>query len=178
MKNLNITYKTLDTPTDNELELIEKWRNNPKIKPLVTVHRCDDDLTKKTSISMLIKEYADKEYTRRFLILWDGQPVGEINYQWNSRHLLNKDGKTAWVGILIGEDYARGKGLGFKAIQFLEKQIIKDKGNRIELGVFEFNKPALGLYKKLGYQEIGRVSELTFWNGKLRASIQLEKTIS
>jgi len=46
------------------------------------------------------------------------------------------------------------------------------------LSVFEFNKPALVLYQKLGYQEIGRISKLTFWNGKLWNSIQMEKIIA
>jgi RimJ/RimL family protein N-acetyltransferase len=175
---MNLTYKILETPTLEELNLIEKWRNDPKIKYLTSVHKCEEDLKVRTTQSSLIEEYSDNQDTFRYLIILDKQPIGEINYQWNSRHLIKKIGKTAWAGIVIGETTAQSKGIGTQALNFLEEQIIHDKADRIELGVFEFNKPALGLYLKSGYKEIGRISNLTYWNGRLWDSIQLEKNLN
>jgi RimJ/RimL family protein N-acetyltransferase len=75
----------------------------------------------------------------------------------------------------IGEASARNKGIGTKALIYLEKQIKSQGIIRIELGVFAFNKPALKLYKKSGYQEIGCVDDFTYYQGKMWASIHMEK---
>jgi len=48
---------------------------------------------------------------------------------------------------------------------------------RIELGVFEFNENARRLYQKLGYKEIGRIPDFTYWNGKMWPDIRMEKEL-
>lgn len=174
---MKLDYKILKNPSIKELKLIQKWKNNTKIKHLTTVHRSSDDLKKRTLLANIIEEYAENQDTTRYLIILDEKPIGEINYQWNSRHLFKKHDKTAWTGIMIGKDDVRGKGLGTLALKYLEKQITKQDANRIELGVFAFNKPALNLYFKMGYRKIGRIPNLTYWNGKLWDSIQLEKNL-
>ncbi|WP_369010066.1 GNAT family N-acetyltransferase [Alkalihalobacillus sp. TS-13] len=57
----------------------------------------------------------------------------------------------------------------------LEEQIKLQGLKRIELGVFEFNKQAYKLYQKLGYQEIGRIKDFTYWNDKMWYDIRMEK---
>ena len=60
-------------------------------------------------------------------------------------------------------------------MEYLEAQV-RDQGlKRIELGVFEFNSPAIGLYKKMGYKEIGRIKDFTFYQGEMWADIRMEK---
>ncbi|WP_342710115.1 GNAT family protein [Lentibacillus persicus] len=55
---------------------------------------------------------------------------------------------------------------------------MKKAGNqRIELGVFEFNKPAYKLYQKLGYREIGRIHQFTYWQGSMWSDIRMEKYV-
>jgi RimJ/RimL family protein N-acetyltransferase len=44
------------------------------------------------------------------------------------------------------------------------------------MGVFEFNANAKKLYQKFGYQEIGRVKDFTFWQGRLWQDIRMENT--
>nr|WP_311775181.1 hypothetical protein [Alkalihalobacillus sp. TS-13] len=41
--------------------------------------------------------------------------------------------------------------------------------------MFEFNKQAYKLYQKLGYQEIGRIKDFTYWNDKMWYDIRMEK---
>jgi RimJ/RimL family protein N-acetyltransferase len=108
----------------------------------------------------------------------DGQLVGEMDYQIEPRLLYRKDVGSAWIGILIGEEIARGKGLGYQAFQFLEKEIKREGLKRIELGVFEFNHNAIKLYEKLGYQEITRFENFTYWQGKMWCDIRMEKYLS
>lgn len=53
---------------------------------------------------------------------------------------------------------------------------MKEQGlKRIELGVFEFNQQAQKLYQKLGYKEIGRIDNFTYWQGKMWTDIRMEK---
>ncbi len=76
--------------------------------------------------------------------------------------LLNVDliNKNAEFGIFIGDKEHRGKGIGEEATR-----LILDFGfnainlNHIWLRVFTFNKNAIGLYKKIGFKEIGTKRE-------------------
>jgi len=60
-------------------------------------------------------------------------------------------------------------------MRYLEEQIRDNGLHRIELGVFEFNLPAIKLYQKMGYQEISRIDDFTYWQGKMCQDIRMEK---
>ena len=98
-----------------------------------------------------------------------------MNYQIDPDFLFKREAGTAWVGIVIGETSARGKGIGTQTMQHLEEQIQAKGLKRIELGVFEFNRSAIKLYKKLGYKEIGRIDDFTYWQGRMWQDIRMEK---
>ena len=115
------------------------------------------------------------EHSEIYLIYLDGKLVGEMNYQVGIDFLFKDEAGTAWIGIGIGEESARGKGIGFLAMQYLEEQIKRQGLQRIELGVFEFNTKAIKLYQKLGYIEIIRIEDFTYWNGKMWQDIRMEK---
>ena len=121
---------------------------------------------------------AREEHQSTYLIYADDDLVGELSFQIDPAHLYKKDTSTAWLGILIGEESARGKGVGVQAMQYLEEQIQTQGLNRIELGVFEFNTRALQLYRNLGYQEIARIDDFTYWDGKMWQDIRMEKYLA
>ena len=100
-----------------------------------------------------------------------------MDYQVDPRHLYKKEPGTAWIGIVIGEQAGRGRGIGVPAIQHLEEQIQRQGLKRIELGVFEFNTNAIRLYQKLGYREIARIKDFTYWDGKMWQDIRMEKYV-
>ncbi|MCT1905441.1 GNAT family N-acetyltransferase [Oceanobacillus sojae] len=55
---------------------------------------------------------------------------------------------------------------------------IKESGlKRIELGVFEFNIAGQKLYQKLGYKEIGRIKDFTYYQNKMWSDIRMEKYV-
>ena len=55
---------------------------------------------------------------------------------------------------------------------------MKDDGyNRIELGVFEFNKRARKFYEKTGYEKIACLKDFTYYAGKWWADYRYEKNI-
>ena len=171
---MDLVFKQLTTPNPEIATTINRWENDPFLTPLMRPNRNKEELEKQVSVTV-------ESLTRRleshsiYLIYVDGQLVGEMNFQIDPGHLYKKEAGTAWIGIGIGEASVRGKGVGAKAMQYLEKQIQEQKLARIELGVFEFNTIAIKLYKKMGYQEISRMDDFTYWQGRMWQDIRLEK---
>ena len=71
-------------------------------------------------------------------------------------------GLDATLGILIGEEAWRGKGVGFEVInRVIEYAFDEFKLKRIQLGVDPNNLPAVRLYEKLGFKPGKKVSGST-----------------
>lgn len=174
MEPMNLSFKKLTEPDPEIARTLNAWANDPDLAPLIRPHRDRAELEKRISITTnsLAELLEQHPY---FLIYADGQLVGEMNYQVDPEHLFKKETGTAWIGIVIGDPAARGKGVGTRAMQHLEGQIRRQGLKRIELGVFEFNTRAYKLYLKLGYREIGRIDAFTYWQGKMWQDIRLEK---
>lgn len=71
--------------------------------------------------------------------------------------------------IEVGEKAARGRGVGRQAMAQLLEHAFGDLDlERIRLGVFEFNRPAIKLYRALGFVDDGRYgwhfAEGRFWD--------------
>lgn len=171
---MNPHFAKLIKPTHEAAAAFTKWDNDPALVYLARPNQNQADLEKQTVVD--VDELGKRlEHQTVYLIHLDGRIVGEMSYQIDPAHLYKKETGTAWVGITIGEKSARGKGLGKLAIEHLEDEIRKAGYNRIELGVFEFNLPAQKLYQKMGYTEIGRIPEFTFWQNKMWTDIRMEK---
>ena len=173
---MGISFEKLVFPTPEIAKTFNKWENDPALSPFIRPNRNREELEAQVSVTVesLTKRLKDHPI---YLIYADGQLVGEMNFQVDPGHLYKKKSGTAWIGIVIGEASARGKGVGTKAMQYLEKQIQAQGLNRIELGVFEFNINAIKLYKNMGYQEIGCINDFTFWQGRMWQDIRMEKCL-
>jgi len=82
-------------------------------------------------------------------------------------------------GISIRKGY-RGIGLGSyltEKIIKLAKTKLKPRPKIIKLGVFPTNKPALGLYKKLGFKKAARIPKQIQYKGKLIDEIIMLKEV-
>ena len=115
------------------------------------------------------------KHSQTYLIYAQGELIGEMDYKVDPAYIYKQVKGTAWIGITIGEESGRGKGIGYHALRYLEEQIKLEGLKRIELGVFEFNAPALKLYQKSGYKEIARIPDFTYWQGKMWQDIRMEK---
>ncbi|KGP73442.1 GNAT family N-acetyltransferase [Pontibacillus yanchengensis] len=164
----------LTEPTIPIVEAFNRWESNPFLIPFTRPHKNKEELE---NVAVITEEDLSKRLENHhiYLIYHDGKLVGEMNYMVDPGHLYKKEPGTAWIGITIGEQEGRDKGIGVKAMQYIEDQIKKQGLKRIELGVFEFNMQAQKLYHKLGYQEIARLEEFTYWQGKMWADIRMEK---
>ena len=162
--------KFIEVEKKEDLELIWKW-NQSEDAYLSTPSFI---LEKKRTVDDMWDAYKSTE-KNLYLVEYNGQIVGEVSYDFNFPLLLKKDKKTAWIGIVLGEISARGKGIGRLSMEFLEEKVKSLGAERIELGCFEFNEKAYKLYAKIGYKEIGRMENITFYDGKWWNDIRMEK---
>jgi RimJ/RimL family protein N-acetyltransferase len=173
---MDVEFRKLTQPTAEIAECLSKWENDPQLIHLIRVNQDQASLDKRMTVTVeVLEEWLARKQI--YLIYVMDQLVGEVEFQINPKLLYKKDINTAWIGIMIGEEIARGKGIGYLALQYVEKEIHAHGLQRIELGVFEFNTNAIKLYQRMGYQEIGRIPNFTFWQGKLWADIRMEKFI-
>ncbi|MGI8314319.1 N-acetyltransferase family protein [Halobacillus mangrovi] len=173
---MDIQFCKLTQPTETIIEAFHRWENDSALISLTRPNKNQEDLevTKPVTFEDLVERIKNHHI---YLIYLDGKLVGEMNYMIDPPHLFKKVPQTAWIGITIGEVEARGKGIGRLSIEHLEKQIQRKGLRRIELGVFEFNHFAYKLYEKMGYKEIGRIMDFTFWKDRLWTDIRMEKYV-
>ncbi|SHK60158.1 GNAT family N-acetyltransferase [Paramaledivibacter caminithermalis] len=88
---------------------------------------------------------------------------------------IDKINHTGEIGIFIGNKDYWGKGYGTEAIK-----LILDFGfsilnlHNIHLKVYEYNKPAIKCYKKVGFKEVGRLREAKQIAGKRYDEIYMD----
>src|SRR5215208_971395 len=163
---MDLKFIKLTEPTAAIAEHFERWEYDAKLIPLIRPHH--DRASLETYEPVTMKDLEQRlEHDQIYLIYLQGQLVGEMDYQIDPRHLYKKKTGTAWIGIVLGEEAARGKGIGYLALQYLEKEIRQQGLQRVELGVFEFNTVAIKLYQKAGYNEIARIPNFTYWQDRL-----------
>lgn len=98
-----------------------------------------------------------------FAIEVDGRHVGNVGL----KDYVPGSGEAECF-IEIGEKRVRGHGVGSAAMSMLLERAFGTLGlERLRLGVFEFNRPAIALYRRLGFVDDGHYgwhyAEGRFW---------------
>ena len=90
-------------------------------------------------------------------------------------HNMNLINRCATLGIFIGEESGRDKGVGTEAIKMILEYGFKYLNlNNIKLDVLGFNERAIACYKKCGFKEYGRRRESEFLYGKYYDRIEMD----
>lgn len=103
----------------------------------------------------------------------DGQIVGSTDVElgnWAKNHI-------GTFGIIIRNGF-RGIGLGkhlMSEVIELSKKQLKPKPKIIQLEVFAINKPAVSLYKKMGFKIVAKLPKQRQWKGKLMDELVMLK---
>jgi len=172
-----IHFTKLTEPTAEITAVFNKWENDPALVPFTRPSQDQAALdTPQIVTAATLRQRLEHDVI--YLIHRGAELIGEMNYQIDPAHVYKKEAGTGWIGITIGEESARGQGIGNLAIAHLEAEIKKAGLKRIELGVFEFNENALKLYTRLGYQRTGVIDDFTYWRGKMWRDIRMEKYMS
>jgi len=171
---MNISFSEVNKESIDDYKLISKWNNDESIKHLIIPNFTEGDLPDSTP-EQLYKQALSQAGMHHFLILADGKAIGEVSVQIDPPQLHKKVKNTGWIGITIGEEKYRGRGIGRPAIEFLEKKCRELNLTRIELGVFAFNHNAIKFYKNMGYKEFSILNNFTFYQGRWQSDIRMEK---
>ncbi|WP_226577443.1 GNAT family N-acetyltransferase [Halobacillus litoralis] len=173
---MNPSFIKLTTPTNEQIASFNRWNNDPALIPLTRPNKNQEELDRRGEVTLEdLRNHLVNHET--YFIYWNHQLVGEMNYMIDPPHLHRKIPGTAWIGITIGEEKGRGKGIGLKAMEYLEGQIKEAGLGRMELGVFEFNETAQRLYQKRGFKPFARLENFTYWKEKMWADIRMEKLL-
>jgi len=163
-------------------EIVKKriiWENDGEINHYTTPNFKEEVLPLRTYKEVYTDSLMriDEKRMKDYLIFDDDLLIGECNIMMDPKLLYNKTKGSAWIGLVIGDAYYRGKGVGRVVMELLELECNKLNAKRIELGVFEFNIRAVKLYKKLGYKVITYLDDFTYYNEKWHRDIRLEKLL-
>ena len=174
-----LRYRLIDPDNLQDIGLLLQWYSDPKIRHFSFPHL--DALAYRLEVQaeplrLKLQRKMRGEY-RMYIVTWNGKPIGEMSIEIGGGQLKKHRPKSAWIGLVIGEESARGQGLGARIMAKVEQIAAEMGARRIELSVFEFNRRAIGLYEKLGYIKFGRQEETTFWRGRLRGSHHMEKLL-
>lgn len=174
---MSISLVPLREASKEMVETFNRWNNDPAIVHFIRPVRSKEELEARQW--MTVEDLAMRLQTHDiFLIYSNGALVGEVNVVYDAPHLYSKEDGSAWLGLVIGEATGRGKGVGTEALRLLEIILREKDTPRIELGVFGFNDSAHRLYTKLGYNEIVRIENFTYWNGQFWPDIRMEKRLN
>ena len=176
---MGIAFRPIDLGHDEDVRAIVAWTNDRAIRHLhvwcpdeAEYERVDTPASARARL-----ERALARGKRIDMIVADGAVVGDVSFDTDPKPFYRKSPGSAWLGLVIGDATARGRGIGKVAMHHIESAA-RDAGcSRAEIGVFEFNKIARRLYTGLGYVEIARIPEFTWWNGKMWPDIRLEKRL-
>ena len=145
-----------------------KWMNDKRVTD--NIHS-----TSKVVTTIGEKEWVERimskgGYTFAIVSKEDDKLIGNCG-------IMNTDfiNGTATLGIFIGDEEYRGKGLGSEVLNLLLDYGFNNlRLHNINLAVFDFNDRALACYKKLGFKEYGRRHDCYFLDGKWHDEIWME----
>lgn len=174
---MNIHIKKLIDYNNYEVfKMLTLWDNDPEIKHLLRPRMSEEELPI-LSVEEVI-ESAKNNKTKHIYLVYDYEKlIGSYSIDTNFEHLFSDKGRTAWLGLVIGDKEYFGKGIGKLMMLDIEKECIKLSCEYIELGVFDFNIRASKLYEKMGYKLIGKIPNFVFHNDEWFDDIRMLKKL-
>ncbi|MFC1790427.1 UDP-4-amino-4,6-dideoxy-N-acetyl-beta-L-altrosamine N-acetyltransferase [Patescibacteria group bacterium] len=146
------------TPLEKRhLESVRQLRNHPETRRFLT----SNVVISKKQQQAWFEKVRDNKSRRYYTIKKEGQFVGIIRSdEWD------KANQSVRIGADIVPEFRR-QGIATKAYRlFLNYLFNQLKLHRVWFLVVEFNKPAIALYKKLGFKKEGTQRQALFRNGK------------
>lgn len=113
--------------------------------------------TNEEAVWKSIREDMASDVIVRFAI----RPLGKTSLVgWVGFDEMDWPHRSASLGMGIGDPDSRRKGYGEEALRLLLGYGFRELNlHRVELTVFEYNKPAIGLYEKVGFRHEGTSRE-------------------
>lgn len=148
IKGKKVTLKAIE---DTDLDLLNKWGNDPEIQYWLGGWHFptskNDIINWKTSLSVNSSNQRFSIYTNDLGLIGTANLV---DIDWKN--------KNAFHGMLLGDIDIRGKGYGVDTVMAIMKYSFEELGlNRLDGSMIEYNFSSLKMYiDKCGWKEEGR----------------------
>ncbi len=143
--------------------IIANWTTDDEYLRLV-----DTDIARPLSVAQVDNNPAS-DYEFRLRRLVDDALVGFValfGLEWGNR--------TAKMAIGIGDARFRGMGYGTEGMRLILNYAFGELNlHRVGLDVIEYNRPAIALYQKMGFQVEGRNREAVYRQGQYYDRIEM-----
>ncbi len=148
--NIEGRHVTLRAIEEEDLEILQKWANNPEIQYWLGGWHFPTNMNdqKKWFSSLSVGSN-----NQRFAV--ETKDLGVIG----TANLVDIDwkNKNAFHGLLLGDKDIRGKGYGIDTIMAITKYAFEELGlNRLDGTIIEYNNVSFNMVKKCGWKEEGR----------------------
>ncbi len=155
--------------TAEDTPLIVKWRNNPAVQHNFVFQQTFTNEMHNKWLETKVKTGEVVQY-----IIVDkaaDTPVGSVYFR-----DIDNDNHSAEFGIFIGEDIARGKGIGSETTRLFCDMGFEDLAlHRIMLRVFSDNEQAKKSYLNAGFVLEGEFKDMVMQNGAYRSMTFMAK---
>lgn len=145
-----------------DLDIVYAWRNDPELRFLVMMHPYP--VTREQDVAWfehLLNDITNKTISFACETKQDGRLFGYFQLR-----DINQHHRHAFLGIVIGESAARGKGFGKEVLKLGISYGLKYLGlHKISLEVLIKNENAIRLYKSLGFSDEGIYKSHFYFNG-------------
>lgn len=155
--------------TREDTPLIVKWRNSGAVRENFIFR---ETFTEEMHNHWLDTKVASGEVVQYIIVdKSDQKPVGSVYF----RDISEKN-RSAEYGIFIGEDSARGKGLGKEAIRLFTDFGFDTLGlHRISMRVLDRNEASIKVNESLGFVREGVFRDMELLDGEYRDVIFMAK---
>ena len=146
--------------TEEDAELIVEWRNKPELKRFF-ISQADFTIEGHLKWFRTMKE-SGRACQMMIIDKKDDRPLGSVDIK-DIDHTHHK----GEYGIFIGEEAARGRGIGTEAAKLMIQYGFEKLGlHRIYLRALAGNKQAIRSYEKAGFEQEGYLKDDVCINGK------------
>lgn len=146
--------------TYDDIDDIVRWRNSDGVRKFF-IYR--GDFTHENQIDWMKNHVETGEVAQMIICLYESdKPIGCVYIR-----DINQTHKKGEYGIFIGEDDARGKGIGTKAAKLMLRFGFEELGlHRIYLRALEGNDRATKSYENAGFVKEGFLRDDVFVDGE------------
>lgn len=171
-----LRFRDIDVDDAEDVDALVRWANDSAIRHLFLRFASEEQYRRPLEHDFARERLRQSLAEGRLLHLieWHGQIVGEVSLDLEATQAPG----FAWLGIVIGEESARGRGIGRKAMLHIEAMARARGATRAQIGVFEFNERARKLYRSLGYRELSSTPNITWWKGRQWTDIRMGKPLA